>query len=55
MVNVFIGMLIWQAIVTIIVALDKERLAARVGCGLWYIIISLVLTVIDVIKFKKKG
>lgn len=55
MVNVFIGMLIWQAIVTIIVALGKERLAARVGCGLWYIVISFVLAMISFIKFKKKG
>lgn len=52
MVNVFIGMLIWQAIVTIIVALGKDRLAAKVGCGMWYIIISCVITVID---FFKKG
>ena len=52
MVNVFIGMLIWQAIVTIILALGKERQAAKVGCGVWYILISCVVSVID---FYKKG
>lgn len=45
-------MLIWQAIVTIILALGKERQAAKVGCGVWYILISCVVSVID---FYKKG
>ena len=52
MVNVFIGMLIWQAIITITFALGKERQAAKVGCGVWYILISCVVSVID---FYKKG
>lgn len=52
MVNIIIGMLIWQAIVTIILALGKERQAAKVGCGVWYILISCVVSVID---FYKKG
>ena len=52
MINIIIGMLIWQAIVTIILALGKERQAAKVGCGVWYILISCVVSVID---FYKKG
>ena len=52
MVNIIIGMLIWQAIVTIIFALGKEKQAAKVGCGVWYILISCVVSVID---FYKKG
>ena len=52
MVKIIIGMLIWQAIVTIILALGKERQAAKVGCGVWYILISCVVSVID---FYKKG
>ena len=52
MVNIIIGMLIWQAIITIIFALGKERQAAKVGCGVWYILISCVVSVID---FYKKG
>ena len=52
MVNVFIGMLIWQTIVTIIVALGKDKQATKVGCGVWYILISCVITVID---FCQKG
>ena len=52
MVNIIIGMLIWQAIITIILALGKERQAAKVGCGVWYILISCVVSVID---FYKKG
>ena len=52
MVNIIIGMLIWQAIVTIILALGKERQAAKVGCGVWYILISCVVSVIN---FYKKG
>ena len=52
MVSIIIGMLIWQAIVTIILALGKERQAAKVGCGVWYILISCVVSVID---FYKKG
>lgn len=52
MVNIIIGMLIWQAIVTIILTLGKERQAAKVGCGVWYILISCVVSVID---FYKKG
>ena len=52
MVNVIIGILIWQAIITIIFALGKERQAAKVGCGVWYILISCVVSVID---FYKKG
>ena len=52
MVNIIIGILIWQAIITIIFALGKERQAAKVGCGVWYILISCVVSVID---FYKKG
>ena len=52
MVNIIIGMLIWQAIVTIILVLGKEKQAAKVGCGVWYILISCVVSVID---FYKKG
>lgn len=52
MVNIIIGILIWQAIITIIFALGKERQAAKVGCGVWYILISCIITVIN---FCKKG
>lgn len=52
MVNIIIGMLIWQAIVTIIFALGKEQQAIKVGCGIWYILISCVVTIIN---FFKKG
>ena len=52
MVNIIIGTLIWQAIVTIIFALGKEKQAVKIGCGVWYILISCVVSVID---FYKKG
>ena len=52
MVNIFIGILIWQAIITIILALGKERKAAKVGCAVRYILISCEITIIN---FCKKG
>jgi hypothetical protein len=52
MVNIIIGALVWQAIVTLFVLLGKERYATVVGCGVWYIVISLGVTIVN---FFKKG
>ena len=45
-------MLMWQAIVTIMFALGKEKQATKVGCGMWYILISCVVTIVN---YCKKG
>lgn len=45
-------MLMWQAIVTIMFALGKEKQAIKVGCGMWYILISCVVTIVN---YCKKG
>ena len=42
----------WQAIVTIMFALGKEKQAIKVGCGMWYILISCVVTIVN---YCKKG
>lgn len=51
MVNIIIGMLIWQAIITLLYILGKrDRWIVVVGCGAWFLLISAITSVIKYFK-----
>ena len=54
MINIIIGMLIWQAIITLLYILGKrDRWIVVVGCGVWFLLFSAITSVIK--YFKQKG
>lgn len=51
MLNILIGMLVWQLIVSIVaIKADNVETIAKVGCGVWWLLWQFVLIVKEIFK-----
>jgi hypothetical protein len=51
MLNILIGMLVWQLIVSIVATrTDNEMTISKVGCGVWWLLWQFVLIVKEIFK-----
>lgn len=51
MINILIGMLVWQLIVSIVATkTDNKMTISKVGCGIWWILWQGVLFIKETLK-----
>lgn len=51
MINILIGILVWQLIVSIVaIKTDNEITISKVGCGIWWILWQGVLSIKEIFK-----